>query len=108
MFGHASLPSKNWSYGAFKPSPIEAVSQQMKDGHKYRNNLVQVERNRRVKVNEAMNTRFPELARVEEDITRVLGEMDELRHEIKRSNADTRRWTRGTPQQRAQIKQLKA
>jgi hypothetical protein len=66
VFGHASSPSRVYSYGAKAPTQgADVVASQMSLAHKYRNVLVESELIRRKKVEEALRALSPELAETE-------------------------------------------
>ena len=53
MFGNKSQPSLNYSYGASAPFATKGlglVDQQIRAGHDYKNRLIEVERERRQRV----------------------------------------------------------
>ncbi len=70
MFGNDSQPTRMYSFGAKVPVENAAlVSNQMRLAHKYRNMLVEIERERRQMVDEALRKLSPDLLKTEEAIT---------------------------------------
>lgn len=91
MFGHDSLPSKIYSFGAKPPSVNDKlVSDQMWLAHKYRNQIVEEERERRKLVEEAVQRHFPELAVLEKELTDTDARREELRTALKKKHAEAR------------------
>ena len=91
MFGHDSLPSKVFSYGAKTPiENFESVKNQMYLAHKYRNALVQAELERRELTDKALASTFPALEELEATIKRKENELEALRTNIKTLNVERR------------------
>src|SRR5436853_1789324 len=66
MFGHQSSPSQIYSYGAQAPTTNGAlVEAQLRAAHRYRNDLVELERSRRTRVAEAIQAHDPGLQTLE-------------------------------------------
>src|SRR6185295_12214865 len=96
-----------YEYGLLPPhANAELVDQQMLRAHRYRNMLVEIERERRQKVREAMAA-HPDLAPLEEQLRSLCEERDKLREDIQSRRRQTR--TRSeTPDQRQAVKDLTA
>ena len=66
VFGHDSLPTRIYSYGAHAPlANLSVVEEQMRLAHRYRNTLVELEVGRRQAVDAALAAISPRLAVVE-------------------------------------------
>jgi hypothetical protein len=92
MFGHDSLPSRLYSYGARPPvEGAELVNQQMELARRYRNALVRVERRRRERVETALRTLSPDLARIEASIDAANASLTEARASIDHASALARK-----------------
>lgn len=73
MFGHASLPTVMYRYGAWAPAEeLEWVSAQMRRAHRYRNAIVRNELNRRAAVEALLRRLSPEI----EDLDRQVAEAE--------------------------------
>ena len=104
MFGNDSLPSVIYRYGAKAPvEGGEAVRRQLSAAHRYRNVLVEIEHRRRECVAAAVRQASPNLDRLLGRVEQLTKEMATIRAAIKQTNQRTRKRTRGTPEQRAQI-----
>lgn len=91
MFGHDSQPSKIYSYGAKEPvANAERVFEQMQLAHKYRNRLVELERSRRARVDEALARLSPELVDTEKALSGAEVKLEEARAVIRKASADAR------------------
>jgi hypothetical protein len=91
MFGHDSLPTRLFSYGAKAPvEGAETVDAQMELARRERNALVHVERNRRKKVDAALRALSPDLVRTEADILAAEKARDEARDAIDLASAMAR------------------
>ncbi len=107
MFGHDSKPSKIYSYGAKPPvEGLERVLEQMALMHRYRNRLVEIERDRRGGVEALLRQVAPDLGPLDADVARWGAEIDAERERIWRDNQRQRRRT-ATPADRARIKALR-
>lgn len=63
MYGHESQPSVVWKYGSKAPHDgADVVAEQMWRAHRYRNALVEAERDRRDQADAALAELFPEVA----------------------------------------------
>lgn len=94
MFGHASQPSRIFSYGAKVPTDgATMVDAQMELARRYRNALVRVERRRRDRVEAAMLDLQPELRRIETAIAAAQAARDTARKIIDCASAAARRKT---------------
>lgn len=108
MFGHTSPPSRNWTFGAKAPLlNLDSVREQMRAGHRYRNALVALERERREKVDAKLRALFPALHALEAEIAAAEADLGALRVAIKADNAK-RRSRHATPEQVADSKRLKS
>lgn len=95
MFGHASLPCRVYSYGARPPATsAEAVSEQMRLAHKYRNRLVEAELDRRKKVDALLAEISPELVCVEADIRKGEVGLEEALEAIRKASQEARKKVR--------------
>ncbi len=92
MFDHASLPTRIYSYGSKSPTQgLERVSDQMWRAHRYRNQLVEIERARRVKVDAALLELCPELAQVEADIVKATEKFEQAFDALNQARAKARK-----------------
>lgn len=109
MFGHKSLPTKIFSYGAKPPESDEVLAltdDLMLRAHRYQNALVEAERNRRAKVEEALARVSPALIALDAAIADLEGKILAERDAIKAANAMERR--RSQPKEaRERIKAMK-
>jgi hypothetical protein len=88
MFGHDSLPSRIYSYGANAPmTNLDLVEKQFHLAHEYRNNLVTVERERRSRVDAALALMAPKLAKVEADLAVAIEELEQAEAKERASKA---------------------
>jgi len=107
MFGHDSLPSLIYRYGAKRPiEGAEEVDRQIRDAHRYRNKLVEIEHKRRNRVDQTLRELAPRLAELTVAVERLDGLIADCRAEIKRANAARRRRDVSL-QQRAELHQLR-
>lgn len=94
MFGNESKPSKIYSYGGLAPvENLDAVVDQMRAGHEFRNALVALERTRRDHYHQILAQSRPEIARLVADIAEMDKQIDTLRTEAKRQHSDRRKRT---------------
>ena len=92
MFGHESKPSKIYSFGCKPPHRNAAlVDRQMRDAHRYRNKLVELERARRERVEAAIRRHDTRIAELDGEIEAVDQRIAEHRAEIKRGNQQRRK-----------------
>lgn len=100
MFGHVSLPSRIYSYGARVPHglkhnpPFEGfqrVEEQMRLAHQYRNKLVEIELGRRKQVDEALLRLSPALVEVEKKIAGEDARLGAARDLILQASAEARK-----------------
>lgn len=95
MFGHDSKPSRIYSYGAREPvEGLARVEEQMRLAHRYRNRLVELEIQRRAKVDEALRRLSPELANLKGEISGAEARLEASRGEIRAANKAARRRVR--------------
>jgi hypothetical protein len=108
MFGHASLPSRIYTFDSKPPGAnAELVDDQMRRGHRYRNDLVAAERGRRDRIAEAVVRHCPELAAVEAELAAADARIEaELAAISKRNTAERRRTA--TAEDRARLAALRA
>lgn len=107
MYGYESLPSVIFRYGAKEPTVnLDVVKEQLRSAHRYRNNLVEIERRRREKAAEAVRKLSPKLDKLEEEVTDLETRVEEKRDVIKKANQRARRKTT-TPEQRKEIRELR-
>ena len=100
MFGNDSKPSKRYSYGS-GVGPIDhqqEVADQMWRAHRYRNDLVANERQRRDEAAAAMRERFPEIQELEDQAAALEAELEAARAVIKAKNVRARSKTADQPQ----------
>lgn len=107
MFGNASAPSRIYSYGCKSPHlNAEAVQDQFRMAHRYRNRLVELELARRSAVEAALRELYPNIAALDEQIAEYDQQIETLRSGIKRTNANTRSRS-ATADQRAELKRIR-
>ena len=91
MFGHKSIPSRIYSYGAKAPAiGAEIVDEQMWLAHRYRNALVELEIERRRRVDVQLASMEPGLNGTETKIAEAESALKETRTSIKKENQDQR------------------
>jgi hypothetical protein len=99
-------PARIFSFGAKPPvTELAAVERQMLLGHRYKNELVALERARREARDEAARRHFPELVQAEADLTAANIEVEAARNAIKNRNSRARAKTQ-TPEDRARVREL--
>lgn len=92
MFGHDSLPSRIYRYGAKAPTVgAENVDRQMSLGHRYYNTLVEIERRRREKAAALVARVSPALASLEQRREALTAAIAERREAVKKSNQEVRK-----------------
>lgn len=97
MFGNPSDPTRIFSYGAKAPTEnLELVSQQMALAHRYRNRLVELEFERRAKVNQSLRELSPNLLQLEADLQAAESALDGARTNIRENHKQDRKRTGGT------------
>lgn len=108
MFGFDSDPSLVYSYQAKGPveNADEALSQ-LRLAHRYRNKLVEIELERRRRVDEVLCRLCPDLVASRAEEARLNERIESLEACVKKSRVETRARTGGTPEQRAELKQLR-
>lgn len=107
MFGHDSLPSKVFMYGAGAPiQGDQEINDEISRMHKYRNRLVEIELGRRGQVDKAIIELRPALAEVEAALLTATANLDTAITASKAQNATARR-QRITPGERANITELR-
>jgi len=106
----SAIPSKVYKYGIFSHQvEIEGrtqVEEQSRLANRYRNRLVEIERSRRRRYNEAV-LQFPEVAALAEQIDRLVQEMESLREAIKAPRQERRARIPVDPEKRQRIEQIK-
>jgi hypothetical protein len=106
-FGHTSLPSRIWSFGASDATiHLECVQEQILAGHRYKNALIAQERVRRKEVHAATVALFPLLLAAETRADALDEELKAARAELKQLSASERRRHKATPEQKARIASL--
>lgn len=107
MFGNASQPSIIFRYGAREPvQNAEAVHEQMRLAHRYRNSHVERELERRRRIAAAMRESSPELVGVESSIESAEKELENAVSSVHRDSMMTRRRIR-MPGAIAEIKNIR-
>lgn len=108
MFGHDSLPSCIYSYGAKAPTiNAELVNAQMSAAHKYGNKLVEIELQRREATNALVRRLSPDLEAAEQAVADLDQRIKAVQAAIRLTNQSARKKGKGTPEQRAEIKELR-
>lgn len=102
-----------YEYGLTPPhTNAERVDEQMVKAHRYRNMLVEIERERRAKVRAAMGA-HPDLAPLEEELRSLVAERDVVRGNIQqqrrrtRSRSEPQEWRQAAKDLAAKIKPLR-
>ena len=107
MFGHTSDPSLIFRYGALPPVEDGPVLEQMRAAHRYRNKLVEIERDRREKAAAIVSAASPDLAGLERQYAELGEQVESAAAEIKATNQRARK-QRATLEQRAKLRTLRA
>jgi hypothetical protein len=95
MFGHDSLPSIVYEYGAREPiENAQQVSDQMHLAHKYRHRLVRLELDRRAREDELASRLAPALVDLKHQIGIQLKKKDDAEEEIKKARILARKKVR--------------
>lgn len=98
MFGHDSLPTRNWVFGAMKPHDgLQHVFSQFDEAHKYRNKLVELELHRRDEVAKCTADNYPEICELTAECVRLKAELETQRALIKSANAAKRKKVESKP-----------
>lgn len=106
MYGHESLPSRIYSYGARPPSEnADLVREQLRAANRYRNALVEQELRRRQQSLQALLDAFPDAVRLQDDVVRLEAELEEARIALKRQHAIDRRRS-ATTEQKDQVQSI--
>lgn len=90
MFGNKSLPTKVYKYGVKETNNNDAIIDQIKKAHDYRNKLVEIERNRRDKFKEAVKQLFPQLIDMEAAIKQLENKFEEIQTKINQIKKETK------------------
>jgi len=91
MFGHDSLPSRIYSYGAKEAiENADRVAEQMRLAHRYRNKLVELELERRKKVDATLLRLSPELTAVDTALANAVKSLTDTRTALSKLNAQAR------------------
>lgn len=107
MFGNKSAPSRIYSYGALEPNlGFTLLTEQIFLSHRYRNDMVALERKRREAVAASTRTHFPRLVELDALLLQIETEIEEVRQRIAADNIRERR-RRATPEQQGEVRQLK-
>ena len=108
MFGHDAVPSKIYSFGAREPvTGLEIVREQMHRAHQYRNALVELERERRVRVDAALVRLSPELAVVETNLAKAEVTLEAARSMLLFERSKARSKQAGSTESRKEIETAK-
>lgn len=108
MFGHKSLPSRVWSYGANPPiENADLVDEQMQLAHRYRNGLVEMEISRRKKVEDALKEMSPKLLDLDKELEKVEKDLEATREMMMKDRASHMHKATRDPAKVRQIKFLK-
>lgn len=108
MAFHESKPARNYVYTAYAPTlNADLVDEQLRRATTYRNNLVEVERNRRQRNQQIRSAMFPDLAALEQERDDINAAIDGVRAEMKAASARARAKVRD-PERTALIKTLQA
>lgn len=115
MFGKKSLPARIYAYGARPPcAGGELVDQQMSLAHRYRNQLVEIELERRKEVEAALRSISPGLILIEAEIAGVEGKLQAARALIDEASQKARKKVRppeaveATKLAREELKELRS
>lgn len=112
MFGHDSLPSKVYSFGATAPASddggLDVTREQMHLSHRYQNKLIEIERNRRQAVRDAVTAASPELSASDAEAERISAEIDAATAQIAAMNSDARSRKAASSDLRKLVKDLRA
>ena len=104
MFGHKSKPSRIYKYGCKKPFyNHDIVEEQLLLAHRYRNDLVECERNRRQCVNDALLELFPELVELEKETEAAETRLEEAIATVKQAKSKARSKHGATTEQRRAV-----
>lgn len=108
MFGNKSEPSVVFAYGCRLEEGAEAVWRQSRLAHRYRNRLVELERERREIRDAFLLERSAELHAVEADLERDAAELAVLNKQVKEERAQKRTRAPATRELRERVKSLRA
>lgn len=107
MFGHKSLPSIVYSYGALQPmSGLATVQRQLRATHLYRNALVELERVRRDQVASALRALSPDLLGMEAGLAALEDAITTAKDRLAAGNARARH-RRATESDRSALRDLR-
>jgi hypothetical protein len=105
MFGHMSLPSRIYSFGALAPTHnLDLVEDQIYRAHRYRNDLVAIECERRTACQQLLLAHYPGLSQAEALVTELDNQVKQMLAQIAANNAAARR-KRATPAEQATLKE---
>jgi len=103
------VPARIYTYGALAPmTEATRVDEQMRLAHRYRNALVELERERRARVDAALAARSPALAQVEADLVVAEAEVEAATVVVKAQQSVGRAKTAITPMAQAVVRAAKA
>lgn len=93
MFGNDSLPTKIYTYGCNggPQQNADLCREQLYLAHRYRNKLVEIERERRQAATAALLQFFPRLAEIDAELTEIDAQLEQRRDAIKRANVSRRK-----------------
>lgn len=80
-----------WSFGAKAPKPLDYAKEQMFLAHRYRNKLVEIERQRRVDLETILQETFPELATLQGRVDEAAGRLEAARATASAANSAKRK-----------------
>lgn len=107
-FGRDSKPSRIYAFAAAAPiEGAQAIDDQMYLMHKYKNKLVENERDRRARSDAAIIAAYPRVGVLDAEIAALTARIDALEASIKARNKGARKRTTGDAE-RAEFKALKA
>lgn len=98
MFGHKSDPARIYAYGAKAPvENADLVGEQMFKAHRYRNELVAFERERRDRIDAALVRLSPHLAQTEADLVQAEADVEKAVGALKAAQGKARKKVRPAP-----------
>lgn len=109
MFGHNSLPSKRYRYGALRPhGNLDLVLDQFYLMHKYANKRIELELLRRKEYYDTLRLRHPDVVRLMDEYSSIKAKLKAARAEIRGINAASRNKTMSAEQRKttAEMKKL--
>lgn len=101
------LPARVYCYGCRLTENSELAYEQLRDAHRYRNQLVELELIRRKAVNDGLQALVPGLATLEESIATKVALRDELLNSINQQRAADRRRTPASTEVREKLRDVR-